>query len=101
MDYPEPLIIPPRNLLHKRTFIFLHGRGSSGEQLGPALLATPVPPIRADGAAAGGDTNPPSPAPEDDGPISPGPTMTTLDGAFPQARFVFPTAACRRATVYR
>lgn len=99
MDYPEPLIIPPRKLPHKHTFILLHGRGSSGEQFGPALLATPISLARADAVA--GNTIPPCPAPGDGSSPSPAPTMTTLDAAFPHARFVFPTAARRRATIYR
>lgn len=94
MNYPEPLVIPPRSLPHEHTFILLHGRGSTGEQFGPALLATPIPlPDATAASAALGD------APEADAPHFT-PATTTLDQAFPHARFVFPTAARRRATIY-
>ena len=73
--YPKPLVIPPLALPHKQTFILLHGRGSSGEKFGPPLLDTP---IRLDTTAE----------------------VLTLASAFPHARFVFPTAARRRATLY-
>lgn len=85
-DYPEPLVIAPLSQPHKQTFIILHGRGSSGEKFGPVLLNTP---ITATSSA--------------DFPLSttPSPTPTTLASAFPHARFVFPSAARRRATLYR
>lgn len=92
MDYPEPLVIPPRSLPHKHTFILLHGRGSSGRQFGPALLTTPIP-----SASTTATESSPSATLEGDA----APVMTTIDQAFPHARFVFPTAARRRATVYR
>lgn len=89
MDYPEPLVIPPRNLPHKQTFIILHGRGSSGEKFGPALLDTPFqPPAAKAPVADGADASETNTAP------------ATLAATFPHARFVFPTAARRRATVY-
>ncbi|KAK4237905.1 alpha/beta-hydrolase [Achaetomium macrosporum] len=81
-DYPAPLIIPPRALPHKQTFILLHGRGSWAEKFGPhnhPQGQTPGPP-------------PPPPTTT---------TVQTLAAAFPHARFVFPTAARRRATTYR
>ncbi|KAI1252046.1 hypothetical protein MGN70_006618 [Eutypa lata] len=78
-DYPDPLIIPPLSQPHKQTFIILHGRGSSGEKFGPALLNTPI----------STSNSPPNTAP------------TTLASAFPHARFVFPSAARRRAAIYR
>jgi predicted esterase len=69
-------VVQPRTLPHKQTFILLHGRGSSGQQFGTPLLMSPIPSIN-------------------------GAELTTLDQIFPHARFVFPTAARRRATVYR
>jgi predicted esterase len=74
--YPNTLVIPPLALPHKQTFILLHGRGSSGDKFGPALLETPVP----------------LPSSSE--------TSTSFQQLFPHARFVFPTAARRRATVY-
>ncbi|SPO02003.1 related to phospholipase/esterase [Cephalotrichum gorgonifer] len=87
MDYPAPLVIQPRTLPHKHTLILLHGRGSSGEKFGRALLETPIP-IPPGGIPTTGTSSTPSPT-------------TTLDQVFPHARFVFPTAAHRRATLYR
>lgn len=83
MDYPKPVIVEPLRLPHKHTFILLHGRGSNGEKFGLALLETPIA------------SDPPS-SPSS----SPLPTVT-LREAFPHARFVFPTAASRRATIYK
>jgi predicted esterase len=80
---PILLVIAPRSLPHKQTFILLHGRGSSGEKFGPALLETPIPLPSSDSTATKSTTN-----------------VLTLASAFPHARFVFPTAARRRATVY-
>lgn len=81
MAYPEPLVIPPHSPPHKITFILLHGRGSSGEKFGPALLDTP---IRFSTSGEQGATQ----------------SLQTLTSVFPHARFVFPTAARRRATLY-
>ncbi|KAK6076294.1 acyl-protein thioesterase [Seiridium cupressi] len=78
-DYPEPLTIPPRSPPHKQTFIILHGRGSSGEKFGPTLLDEPI-----SSSSPSVDTSP-----------------STLSSAFPHARFIFPSAARRRATIYR
>ncbi|OAA68635.1 Phospholipase/carboxylesterase/thioesterase [Niveomyces insectorum RCEF 264] len=94
MDYPQPLVVPPRRLPHRQTFILLHGRGSSGDKFGPVLLDTPISPrpttsstdtatATAEAAAAGADAT------------------LTLGQVFPHARFVFPTAPRRRATLYR
>ncbi|KAI9148793.1 alpha/beta-hydrolase [Paramyrothecium foliicola] len=80
-DYPPPLIIPPLSLPHKHTFILLHGRGSNGEKFGPTLLETPI----VNESQANRDSG----------------NTKCLAKAFPHARFVFPTAARRRATVYR
>ncbi|KAL2135757.1 hypothetical protein VTI74DRAFT_7127 [Chaetomium olivicolor] len=85
-DYPPPLIIAPRVLPHKQTFILLHGRGSWADKFGPVLLDTPI------------SIPPPT---GDDAPGEQPPTAQTLATAFPHARFVFPTAARRRATIYR
>ncbi|CAJ2513118.1 Uu.00g012370.m01.CDS01 [Anthostomella pinea] len=85
-DYPAPFIIPPRVSPHKQTFIILHGRGATGDKFGPVLLDTPIPHLPTSTA--------PSPEADD-------PSATTLASIFPHARFVFPSAARRRATVYR
>ncbi|KAI1112289.1 Alpha/Beta hydrolase protein [Nemania sp. NC0429] len=79
-DYLEPYIVPPRASPHKQTFIILHGRGSSGDKFGTVLLGTPV-----------------STREQTDSPIS----DETLACLFPHARFVFPSAARRRATIYK
>ncbi|KAK4034893.1 alpha/beta-hydrolase [Parachaetomium inaequale] len=93
-DYPPPLIIPPRALPHKQTFILLHGRGSSGDKFGSVLLDTPIS-TGAPHSPDDGGTNPP------DAQTTTSPTtVQTLATTFPHARFVFPTAARRRATVY-
>ncbi|CAD6575380.1 MAG: hypothetical protein ASARMPREDX12_007246 [Alectoria sarmentosa] len=63
-------LLVPSTLTHKHTFIILHGRGSNAQKFGPPLLSTE---------------------------ISPG---TTLQTAFPHAKFVFPTASKRRAQIY-
>ncbi|KAK3322758.1 Alpha/Beta hydrolase protein [Apodospora peruviana] len=83
-DYPAPLVISPRQLPHKQTFIILHGRGSSAEKFGPTL---------ADSQFQLNSTTPSGESEETT-------TTTTLAATFPHARFVFPTAARRRATVY-
>jgi predicted esterase len=83
-NYPSPLIVPPRSLPHTQTFILLHGWGSSGEKFGSVLLDTHI-------SSASETTASPAPATSYD----------TLAAAFPHTRFVFPTAARRRATVYR
>ncbi|KAK4151564.1 alpha/beta-hydrolase [Chaetomidium leptoderma] len=93
-DYPPPLIVPPRLLPHKQTFILLHGRGSSGDKFGPVLLDTPISAAAPHHSDRDG-TNDPSPS--DHSPT----VVQTLATIFPHARFVFPTAARRRATIYR
>lgn len=99
MDYPDPLIFEPLQLPHQHTFILLHGRGSWAEKFGPELLQTNI---------QNHDPNPPSH--NKDEPLLDEPTNTlqaekpavaTLQTAFPHARFVFPTAARRRATIYK
>lgn len=107
MDFPKPLIIEPLQLPHQQTFILLHGRGSSGHKFGPILLETsiappePLPPtntrnhqvINRNTATLSLQTNSDS--------TSPSTGNLTLATAFPNARFVFPTAARRRATIYK
>ena len=56
---------------HRQTFILLHGRGSNASTFGPDLLST---------AAS---------------------TTYILPTAFPHAKFLFPTASKRRATIYK
>ncbi|KAK7948860.1 Acyl-protein thioesterase 1 [Apiospora aurea] len=87
MDYPEPPIVPPLSLPHKQTFIILHGRGSSADKFGPPLLDTPL------------SAKPPSLAhPSTERPPL---GIQSLATAFPHARFVFPSAPRRRATLYK
>lgn len=93
MDYPDPLIFEPLQLPHRQTFILLHGRGSWAEKFGPELVRTPIQSPRYDGGKTLG-------AGSKDTPETQKPIMT-LQAAFPHARFVFPTAARRRATIYK
>ncbi|KAF6834122.1 acyl-protein thioesterase [Colletotrichum plurivorum] len=76
--FPPPIISPPLRPPHLQTVVFLHGRGSSARIFAPPLLSAPI-------AAAEG----------------PGEKVSSLREALPHARFVFPTAARSRATVYR
>jgi predicted esterase len=69
--YPGLLIKQPLAGAHRQTFILLHGRGSSATNFGPELLATPIP------------------------------GFGNLPSAFPNARFIFPTASRRRARIYK
>lgn len=98
MDYPDPLIFEPLQLPHQQTFILLHGRGSWAEKFGPELLRTPIQSPRQDLPNCNED----EPLVNETGNTSEDqePTMT-LRTAFPHARFVFPTAARRRATIYK
>ena len=68
--YPDPIIVPPSSGNHRQSFIILHGRGSNGEMFGRVLLSTPIP------------------------------AFTNLREAFPDAKFIFPTASKRRAQLY-
>lgn len=70
-QYPDPFTVPPRSGHHTQTFIVLHGRGSNGESFGTELLRTAIP------------------------------GFSTLPDAFPDAKFIFPTAAKRRAQIYK
>lgn len=65
-SYPDPIVIPPASGIHKESFLVLHGRGDNGEQFGLGLLLTAIPEY--------GD----------------------LRAAFPNAKFIFPTASKRR-----
>ena len=56
---------------HKATWIILHGRGSNAHKFGPELLAMKIP------------------------------VYGSLPQAFPHAKFIFPTASIRRATIYK
>ncbi|KAL8284582.1 hypothetical protein RB600_009138 [Gaeumannomyces tritici] len=69
-EYPQPLVVPPRQLPHKQTFIILHDRGWWADKFGPALPETAVP--------------------------TPSPSPRTLAPIFPHAKFVIPTAARTR-----
>jgi predicted esterase len=70
-SYPAPLVIAPLSGTHKQTIIILHGRGSSAEKFGPELLTASIPGYK------------------------------SLPAAFPGAKFIFPTASFRRATIYK
>ena len=69
--YPEPYVVRPLRQPHTQTFIILHGRGSNGQLFGNALLQHPIP------------------------------NHNNLRQAFPHAKFVFPTAAWRRAAAFK
>ena len=78
--YPPPLIVPPLpGHGHTHTIIALHGRGSNGARFGDALLAAATSTGNSDGNEAG---------------------TTTLRAILPAVRFVFPTAAPRRAKAF-
>ena len=64
-------LIVPPLETHKETWIILHGRGSNAQKFGPELLATLLP------------------------------GHETLAQALPHAKFIFPTASVRRATIYK
>ena len=64
-------LIVPPLKTHKETWIILHGRGSNAQKFGPELLATPIP------------------------------GHGTLAQELPHAKFIFPTASLRRATIYK
>lgn len=100
MDYPEPLILDPLQLPHQQTFILLHGRGSWAEKFGPELLRTPIHIHRP--APPRAHCNNAKPLTDELAITSPAQEpAVTLRTAFPHARFVFPTAARRRATIYK
>ncbi|CAK3799082.1 Acyl- thioesterase [Lecanosticta acicola] len=70
-QYPPPLVIQPTSGTHLQSFLILHGRGSNGEKFGLEMIQTTIP------------------------------GFETLPDAFPNAKFVFPTAAKRRAVIYK
>jgi predicted esterase len=86
--YPAPFIVEPLLQPHQQSFILLHGRGANGPAFGDELLSTPV-----------SLTNFKS--------LVPGNRLAhvydpiTLRSIFPHARFIFPTAAPRKAVIYQ
>ena len=70
-SFPAPMVIHAR-LDHRQTFIILHGRGSTAEKFGHALLSTTSTLAN-----------------------------ETLQTAFPHAKLIFPTASRNRATIYK
>jgi len=64
-------LITPPLKEHKETWIILHGRGSNAQKFGSELLSTQIP------------------------------GHGSLPQAFPHAKFIFPTASTRRATIYK
>lgn len=98
MDYPNPLIFEPLQLPHQQTFILLHGRGSWAEKFGPELLRTPIRSLRQ--VLANRIEDKPL-VNENENTLNDQNPTVTLRTAFPHARFVFPTAARRRATIYK
>lgn len=100
MDYPDPLIFEPLRLPHQQTFILLHGRGSWAEKFGFELLQTAIHIHRPDAPRAHRNKDKPLAAEPRNTSQAQEPTMT-LRTVFPHARFVFPTAARRRATIYK
>ncbi|ERF74000.1 hypothetical protein EPUS_03814 [Endocarpon pusillum Z07020] len=69
--YPEVLVKGPASGVHQQSFIILHGRGSDALTFGAVLLETPIP------------------------------GYGNLASAFPNAKFIFPTASKRRARIYK
>lgn len=105
--FPEPLAYEPASGTHKHTVILLHGRGGSADAFGPALLSTALP-IADSGtrtrqvrSPCGQGTDPPAGNGTCGKKLTDSDTPTTLAGALPHARFVFPTAPRQRATVYK
>lgn len=89
--YPDPLVISPLLSPHKYSFILLHGRGSNGPKFGADLLSTHVPLAFPLPDSTSKSTSAPIPAKH----------MPTLRDLFPHAKFIFPTASTRRATIYK
>lgn len=79
--FGDTLVIEPLSKTHKQTFILLHGRGSSASIFGPEFVQTSF-----------------QSAPN---PLTGPPTTSTLATTFPHAKFIFPTAPRRRATIYK
>ena len=98
MDYPDPLVFEPLQLPHRQTFILLHGRGSWAEKFGPELLRTRIQASQPD---LSGSSNCETSVDEHTDALQAQKPSMTFQEAFPHARFVFPTAARRRATIYK
>jgi len=64
------MVVTPKSGKHTRCLVILHGRGSNGEKFGLELLQTHIP------------------------------GYETLQDALPDAKFIFPTAAKRRARIF-
>ncbi|KAL2263280.1 hypothetical protein VTK26DRAFT_7470 [Humicola hyalothermophila] len=95
--FPPPVVIPPLRPPHKNTFILLHGRGSNASTFGPTLLSTPFPlPCGTVSPSPSPDSSTPPPKPATTTTIT-----TTLRELLPHTKFVFPTAARSRATIYK
>ena len=70
-EYPASIVVPPGSGHHAQSFIILHGIGSNGDLFGKELLDTPIPGYQ------------------------------TLQNAYRNARFIFPTASKRQATIWK
>lgn len=101
MDYPGPLIFEPLQQPHQQTFIFLHGRGSWAEKFGPELLQTSIQNPSRVSPRPHDNEEKPSADESKSASQTQNPAVTHLQAEFPHARFVFPTAARRRATIYK
>lgn len=102
--FPEPLVYEPASGIHKHTVILLHGRGGSADAFGPAILNTALPLGSTSTSMQTCPRGRRTERPACDGmPAEPANhnRPTTLAQALPHARFVFPTAPKKRATVYR
>lgn len=71
LPLPQPLVVLPQSGHHRQSIIALHGRGSNGERFGQELLATHIS------------------------------GQGLLRDVYPDAQFIFPTAAKRRAKIYK
>ncbi|KAF2717583.1 hypothetical protein K431DRAFT_152709 [Polychaeton citri CBS 116435] len=69
--YFDPMVVPPIGGKHAQSLIILHSRGSNGREFGLELLQTSIP------------------------------DSSTIQNAFPNARFIFPTAIKRRAKIFK
>ncbi|KAK6532018.1 hypothetical protein TWF694_003181 [Orbilia ellipsospora] len=74
-DFPDPFIITPQSQ-HSHTIIFLHGRGSTGEELADSLSEVNLTKITTEPA-------------------------TTLFSHFPNIKWVFPSAKLNFSTVFQ
>src|SRR5271163_4215127 len=69
--YPEPLIVPALSGAHKHPILLLHRRGFNALTFGPPFLTHSIPGFKG------------------------------LSSAFPDTKFIFPTASFRRGRVYK